>query len=484
MSQLITSESCCKALLEQGANKGKQCDRPPQDNGYCGKHQKNAELSIAFAEGKRKCSTVRCNNTFIPTSSKKIEYCEDCKKEKEKVAKGDDRCKTEGCSFKAKEEGYCLKHEPGALLLKEAESKGIRICDDGKRKCKNETFNNRLKCEECLAKMREKERGQYESRKEDMKCTMCGIKLEKLTSGIRGHEVQKCQSCYDKTRTIEDARERSRNFKAENLLNPNMHYKQVMDSASKRMIQFNISLELFTEIVKKPCVYCEYYNEFESNGIDRINSSIGYIESNIVSCCENCNRSKGELSVEDFEDYILRIANKIQKRRDAGIIIESSTDTTTIKPSFMRLNKIYELYIHGKFSEYVNICKIDERSPIFIGKLEEILKMPKLEVDDFRRILKNAQHCENRSINLTEYEERKRIPRKLLIQLMDMKKYDEIVDIYSKTFNHEPELKSDLEIISLLWDSYDISDKLSSLEKLIIKYQNKRNRSHLTKSEK
>jgi hypothetical protein len=34
----------CKAILEQGSNKGKQCQRSPLENGYCGKHQKQAEF--------------------------------------------------------------------------------------------------------------------------------------------------------------------------------------------------------------------------------------------------------------------------------------------------------------------------------------------------------------------------------------------------------------------------------------------------------
>ena len=58
MPQSEDSESC-KAILEQGAHKGKQCDRPKLENGFCGKHQVQAALEKAIAEGQRKCSTYR-----------------------------------------------------------------------------------------------------------------------------------------------------------------------------------------------------------------------------------------------------------------------------------------------------------------------------------------------------------------------------------------------------------------------------------------
>ena len=80
MSQ--SEHSLCKAILEQGKNRGKQCDRPKLENGYCGKHQKQAEIDSAIGSGKRKCAKNRCLETFIPKTDKTFEYCENCTKEK------------------------------------------------------------------------------------------------------------------------------------------------------------------------------------------------------------------------------------------------------------------------------------------------------------------------------------------------------------------------------------------------------------------
>jgi len=43
------------------------------------------------------------------------------------------------------------------------------------------------------------------------------------------------------------------------------------------------------------------------NGIDRINSNIGYIEGNVVPCCKHCNRAKNTMSDSEFREWIKKI---------------------------------------------------------------------------------------------------------------------------------------------------------------------------------
>lgn len=38
--------------------------------------------------------------------------------------------------------------------------------------------------------------------------------------------------------------------------------------------------------------------------IGRVDSKIGYIETNVVSCCRSCNSAKGDLLLSDFENWI------------------------------------------------------------------------------------------------------------------------------------------------------------------------------------
>lgn len=51
------------------------------------------------------------------------------------------------------------------------------------------------------------------------------------------------------------------------------------------------------------------------NGIDRLDSSLGYIPSNCVSCCSLCNRLKGPIKFDMFINHIKLIFMHIWSRR-------------------------------------------------------------------------------------------------------------------------------------------------------------------------
>ena len=73
--------------------------------------------------------------------------------------------------------------------------------------------------------------------------------------------------------------------------------------ALRKKLEFTLSIEKFRELVTSNCFYCGatpsnikkqpgHNGEFIYNGIDRVDSSIGYIEENCVSCCATCNKAK------------------------------------------------------------------------------------------------------------------------------------------------------------------------------------------------
>jgi hypothetical protein len=90
--------------------------------------------------------------------------------------------------------------------------------------------------------------------------------------------------------------------------------------AKEKNISFALSEEEFLEIVKKDCFYCGekpsniYRNgntngSFIYNGIDRIDSSIGYTKNNVVCCCKKCNWAKQKYSQKEFSDWVKKIYN-------------------------------------------------------------------------------------------------------------------------------------------------------------------------------
>ena len=88
-----------------------------------------------------------------------------------------------------------------------------------------------------------------------------------------------------------------------------------------------LGLNTFSELSKSKCKYCglEHSKEIEDrlnegklkkrlsnevlkiNGIDRIDSNIGYTKENSVACCKYCNFAKHTMSEDDFYKWIKRV---------------------------------------------------------------------------------------------------------------------------------------------------------------------------------
>jgi hypothetical protein len=365
------------------------------------------------------------------------------------------------CEKPVKKDGYCLKHHARGVLLEESKKKGVRICDDGKRACRNETFNNKLKCEECLKKTREQEMAKYNERKDKGLCTMCGITLEKLTKGIKEDLVQKCEACYSTMRKVEDNRTRDRNYSLERLLNPERHYREYAASAIKRNIEFTINLDEFTEIVKKPCYYCKRYNETEVLGIDRIDSFKGYIKGNILPACEICNTMKKQLTMKEFASHIALLYRNFVSDFKEEITIEESLPSYRLRPA-----KIVEHYYKRTLNTYIEICKADNRSAAYIQKLIDATAYTMTNTE-FRDYLENASRIEVRSQQLTLNSERKRVPRKEIFALLKLNKPLEVVKLYESVFGKTNDIKEDMTELSKEWNSLTGVEQKNRFEKYV-----------------
>lgn len=78
----------------------------------------------------------------------------------------------------------------------------------------------------------------------------------------------------------------------------NRKYGKTRSSALKRKIYFKLSKDEHTKIRKQDiCFYCKKdYRKYPFiKSIDRVNNEIGYVVSNCVMCCLECNMLKGKL---------------------------------------------------------------------------------------------------------------------------------------------------------------------------------------------
>lgn len=104
-------------------------------------------------------------------------------------------------------------------------------------------------------------------------------------------------------------------------------YSNYRNSAKVRGYLFQLSKSNFFKIIKENCFYCDsppsnirtngkdITDYYIYSGIDRIDSSIGYVSSNIVSCCATCNYAKSQLTQAQFYKWAEGLANNLTKKK-------------------------------------------------------------------------------------------------------------------------------------------------------------------------
>jgi hypothetical protein len=119
----------------------------------------------------------------------------------------------------------------------------------------------------------------------------------------------------------------------------NLHYNSYRYAAKLRGLSFNLSAAEFLELTKQDCFYCgeppktnrAYYdrqrrkalkreNKFDDtyysgglikvNGVDRMDSMLGYFLDNCVPCCSLCNITKRELGINEYFSLVEKIYNR------------------------------------------------------------------------------------------------------------------------------------------------------------------------------
>ena len=264
-----------------------------------------------------------------------LKTCDICRNRGKKIRKETKEqivlCAKDSCKFKRSDENkYCGKHQ---LCVFEDETEAInkKVCYNIIRGCRAQLDLDYQysKCEECLEKEREKDRKrravaveQNANKETPLKntlletkyCTTCCTELSMdYFIGVSVGVTTTCSICRERNKIQNEKRDREhRNETVRNNIKP--QYTSYKKGACERILEFKISFDEYESIVNKPCYYCGITQERGFNGIDRVNSSIGYINENCVSCCKMCNYMKGSLSLSVFikrVNHILTYQNRI-----------------------------------------------------------------------------------------------------------------------------------------------------------------------------
>lgn len=73
--------------------------------------------------------------------------------------------------------------------------------------------------------------------------------------------------------------------------------------AKRQELIWDITREQHAELLNRPCYYCSVSLLDEMGvGLDRIDNNKGYILSNVLPCCGNCNKTRGDrFSIEEMK---------------------------------------------------------------------------------------------------------------------------------------------------------------------------------------
>uniref|UniRef100_A0A6M3JWE5 Putative HNH endonuclease n=1 Tax=viral metagenome TaxID=1070528 RepID=A0A6M3JWE5_9ZZZZ len=143
-------------------------------------------------------------------------------------------------------------------------------------------------------------------------CDCGNTKIIKLKNVLYGETKTRSCGCLRKELLSNRVR------KGEGEASFNVLYKGYKFSAKRKQLDFELDKDSFRLLTQQPCFYCgrepsqisgdaEANGLFIYNGIDRLDSTKGYIMDNCVTACGDCNLAKRRLTVEQFLDLVRRI---------------------------------------------------------------------------------------------------------------------------------------------------------------------------------
>lgn len=122
---------------------------------------------------------------------------------------------------------------------------------------------------------------------------------------FRDNNQSKIKEYWRKKSKLPQTKIQKKEYAKKRLLTLKGKLSEYRGGAKARKIKFFLTINDFSLFWKKPCSYCG--DEIRTIGLDRIDSKIGYILTNIVSCCADCNRMKLTKTKEEFLNKVYKI---------------------------------------------------------------------------------------------------------------------------------------------------------------------------------
>ncbi len=161
--------------------------------------------------------------------------------------------------------------------------------------------------EKILKNKKERYKLGYFSKKDkkwpNKECPSCGVSEATQWSG------DICYSCYQKEYYIKN-KKRLKKKRTEY----DKRFIALKSSAKRRKLKFNISIDDFEYLTKFKCFYCNKFITNSCGGLDRLDNNNGYTLENVVPCCTDCNRIRGNILTPEETYYIIQKLLEFRKK--------------------------------------------------------------------------------------------------------------------------------------------------------------------------
>jgi hypothetical protein len=301
---------------------------------YCGNHEKVGKVYENVQKGIRHCANVlRCNAILEDGYTNK--ECPKCRDKDKKNSK---------TRYDSKKKKQDEERANNATMLTCIDCKQLKPAEGFVIKDRNVQSR---RCPECIEKQRIVEANRPErDRKEEYRAYEKLPERKQKKQEWKEANPVKCENYWRshrlKTRAADlkgylaRGAERARKRRAANLAvsrQKDDEYARslvgrratTLRSAKDKGIPYELTDELFEDLSNSECFYCgRVPSEGDFNGLDRLNSSVGYTMDNVRACCKECNLSKGAMWPHDFIAQTGRIVYFHTQSRAAA---ELFTDT-------------------------------------------------------------------------------------------------------------------------------------------------------------
>lgn len=132
----------------------------------------------------------------------------------------------------------------------------------------------------------------------------CGKETCAYLAAVRNNKIKSC-GCVNKHTKAKDARLASaRTVYRKRYNDGDLTFDDFLKMTSDNCFYCGKAPETIKNVFKIPqkksSVFAKQHGDFIYNGLDRIDSNLKHMKSNLVTCCQWCNFMKSDLSQEDF----------------------------------------------------------------------------------------------------------------------------------------------------------------------------------------